>query len=108
MRRVKSFLKKHNLIEKAKEQELEFGFKRVAVSAESYDEYGLVFNTARKADIFAGSHLNTKTIYLMEPEDRLQYDEQLAERQAALDKWWEKYHQEDEETRRLMACGAIE
>ena len=47
-------------------------------------------------------------LYVMPLEDYTQLKAKSKVEQDKLEDWWQRYHNADAETRRLMACGAIE
>ena len=51
--------------------------------------------------VFEGS------VYAMDAADHAELVRLMNEEAARLEDWWQRYHVADEETRRLMACGAI-
>lgn len=46
-------------------------------------------------------------IFVMPVKERDEWMTLCKQDQERLDDWWRRYHAADEETRRLMACGAI-
>ena len=45
--------------------------------------------------------------HVMFTEDRAAWGQAEAVYMAGIEEWWQRYHNADENTRRLMACGAI-
>ena len=46
-------------------------------------------------------------VYAMDAADKAELDRICNEERARVEDWWQRYHVADDETRRLMACGAI-
>lgn len=95
-------------------QGLQLGYRRARFTCDSHEELMAVLNLVRKMrdvhteiwscheGVFEGY------VYAMDVgEFREMSKQQEAERQRVED-WWQRYHIADAETRRLMACGAIQ
>ena len=52
-------------------------------------------------------HTASWTVTVMDEKEHNELVEKQAEEMAKVNDWWERYHVADEETRKLMACGAI-
>lgn len=95
-------------------QQLKFGYKRAKIPCYSREEYkelerALKRNKALRVDRWACFDGEFESyLYIMPMEDYCQLQAQNKAEQDKLEKWWQRYHIADEETRRLMACGAIE
>ena len=46
-------------------------------------------------------------VYAMDSGEQEELERQSTAEMAAVEDWWQRYHAADEETRRLMACGAL-
>lgn len=98
-----------------KVEPLEFGYQWIELSARSLVEFDTLLHRAKKLrgvkivrtwTCFAGG-VYEGYIWLMTTEDADAYHTKMEERNAYLEDWWTRYHNADEETRRLMACGKI-
>lgn len=95
-------------------QQLRFGYKRAKIPCHSWAEYTAVEaalrrNKSLRVDYcvcFDGEF--EAYLYVMPLEDYTQLKAKSKVEQDKLDDWWQRYHNADAETRRLMACGAIE
>ena len=95
-------------------QELKYDTRRAVIHCDSWNQLSYIKNAFSRVSgirvddcvIFGGGVVDGY-IYIMtaEESDRLKA-EMNAESKACRD-WWKRYHDADEETRRLMACGAI-
>lgn len=95
-------------------QHVRFGYKRAVINCTSHEEFTAVLGLLRR---YKGLYVDFWTCYEGEFEgkvfvmDSKDHDEMqaLAEKESArVEEWWMRYHLADAETRRLMACGAIE
>lgn len=95
-------------------QQLRFGYKRARISCHSWAEY-----TAVEAALRRNKSLHVEKwvwfdgefesyLYVMPLEDYTQLKAKSKVERDKLEDWWRRYHNADEEIRRLMACGAIE
>lgn len=53
-------------------------------------------------------HTASWTVTVMDEKEHNELVEKQAEEMFRVNDWWIRYHNADENTRRLMACGAIE
>lgn len=95
-------------------QQLKFGFKRAAFDCNSYEEMYAVENILERMDgVFvhrwhcADGGFFEGRVYAMDAADHAELERLFNEESARIENWWQRYHAADEETRRLMACGAI-
>lgn len=65
------------------------------------------FNQMRRVIVKLGNVYN-HTMFVYDAGEYDSAQEKEREKQAYLDDWWMRYHLADAETKRLMACGAIE
>lgn len=94
-------------------QDCKFGYERLLIEFDSIaDLYGMV-NELRKIK-GASVRWDRRSyggfygwITVMDEDKREDLDAKLKEEADRLEDWWQRYHVADEETRRLMACGAI-
>lgn len=94
-------------------QDCKFGYERLLIEFDSIaDLYGMV-NELRKIK-GASVRWDCRSyggfygwITVMDEDKREDLDAKLKEEADRLEDWWQRYHVADEETRRLMACGAI-
>lgn len=95
-------------------QQLKYGFSRAVIDCGSYEEmYAVEKLLTSKANaacdrwscnlggVFEG------VVYAMDAADKAELDRICNEERARVEDWWQRYHVADDETRRLMACGAI-
>ena len=95
-------------------QQLKYGFKRAVFDCDSFEEMYAVEKIVQSIEdahcdrwycaeggVFEGS------VYAMDAADHAELKRLMNEGSARLEDWWQRYHVADEETRRLMACGAI-
>lgn len=95
-------------------QNLRFGFARAVIDCNSYEEiYAVEYLFSKIKDVwiehwacsigeFSGC------VYVMDAADHEELERLQKEDQQRLEDWWTRYHFADKETRRLMACGAIQ
>lgn len=95
-------------------QQLKFGFKRAAFDCDSYEEMYAVENILERMDgVFvhrwhcADGGFFEGRVYAMDAADHAELERLSSEESTRIEDWWQRYHVADEETRRLMACGAI-
>ena len=96
-------------------QQLKYGFKRAAIECDSYEEmYAVekIFKNQGGVSISSwhcsdGGFFEGR-VYVMGAEDHAELERQRSEELARVEAWWQRYHVADAETRRLMACGAIQ
>lgn len=95
-------------------QQLKFGYKRAKIPCYSREEYkelerALKKNKALRVDRWTCFNGEFEAyLYVMPLEDYTQLKAKSKVEQDKLEDWWQRYHNADAETRRLMACGAIE
>lgn len=94
-------------------QELQFDARRAVIPCESWNELDCIRNVLRRVKSFEVTDWKRFEgvfegyVFVMDAAEAEQLRaEQKAER-ARLEDWWQRYHDADAETRRLMACGAI-
>lgn len=95
-------------------QQLKFGFKRAAFDCDSYEEMyaiegileGIPNVHCHHWSCSAGGVVEGR-VYAMDSADHAELERLMNEESARIEDWWQRYHAADEETRRLMACGAI-
>lgn len=110
--RIALTAKRHGLI--VMWQQLKFGFKRAAFDCGSYEEmYAVekIFGGMNGVSVHSwhcsdGGFFEGR-VYAMDAADHAELERLSAEESARIEDWWQRYHVADEETRRLMACGAI-
>ena len=91
-----------------------FGYKRAKISCHSWAEYTAVEaalrrNKSLRVDYWVCFDGEFEAyLYVMPLEDYTQLKAKSKVEQDKLEDWWQRYHNADAETRRLMACGAIE
>lgn len=98
----------------ARWQQLKYGFKRAVIDCGSYEEMYAVEKVLKGMDgVFIhrwhcseGGYFEGH-VYAMDAADNAELERLSAEASARIEDWWQRYHVADEETRRLMACGAI-
>jgi hypothetical protein len=95
-------------------QDLRFGFKRAVIECSSYEDIYAVEYLFRKMKDTWVEHwacsIGTFSgcVYIMDAADHEELERLQKEDQQRLEDWWTRYHFADKETRRLMACGAIQ
>ena len=95
-------------------QQLRFGYKRAKIPCHSRAEYeelkaSLSRNKSLRVDYWVCFDGEFEAyLYVMPLEDYTQLKAKSKVEQDKLEDWWQRYHNADAETRRLMACGAIE
>ena len=95
-------------------QQLKFGFKRAVFDCGSYEEMyaiekivdGMPDTHCHRWHCSDGGYFEGR-VYAMDAADNAELERLLAEESAHIEDWWQRYHVADDETRRLMACGAI-
>lgn len=95
-------------------QMLKFGYKRAVIHCDNWSEFDYLRNALAKRKQM---HINywhcsdggffEGNIYIMALEDYEGLKAAQKEEQRKVENWWQRYHNADAETRRLMACGAI-
>ena len=109
--RVVLMAKKYGL--NVKWQQLKYGFKRAAFTCGSYEEmYAIESLFTRMKDVVCEQWCCSLgefdgRVYVMDAADHEELENQCAAERMRVEDWWERYHDADEETRRLMACGVI-
>lgn len=95
-------------------QPLKFGFKRAVIECDSFEEFGAAKAIAGKIKdatidswLCAAGGVFEGYVYVMNSGNKEKLDEMLSAENRRIEDWWQRYHAADEETRRLMACGAI-
>ncbi len=74
-----------------------------------YTEYSLLTSILyRNKKIHVDTHFNCMSVTIVLIDEWIAWKEEQEKINAAHWDWWNRYHNADEETRRLMACGAIE
>lgn len=95
-------------------QALRFGYKRAVITCENNEEYMAVRELMRR---YKGFHVSfwavfegefEGEVYVMDKKDHDNLQGLIDKEMARVEDWWQRYHVADAETRRLMACGAIE
>lgn len=95
-------------------QALRFGYKRAVITCESNEEYMAVRELMLR---YKGFHVSfwavfegefEGEVYVMDKKDHDDLQGLIDKEMARVEDWWQRYHVADTETRRLMACGAIE
>lgn len=95
-------------------QSLRFGLKRAMFECSSFGELNAVEQILEgmkgvEVDrwICAAGGVFEGVVYAMEASAKEELDKELLAEKNRLEDWWQRYHVADEETRRLMACGAL-
>lgn len=112
--RIESVCRKKG-IHLPKVEQLEWGFTRLIIDVGSWEEYDLAkyYMSKVKDAVIIRTWCNGDggyfegAVWLMEESKYAEYKRLDDVRTAYLEDWWQRYHEADEETRRLMACGAI-
>ena len=92
---------------------LRFGFERIEIECDSYAILDGLRSELRKikgAAVDSACHFMGQfsgRITVLDADDEEELDALLKEERDRIEEWWQRYHAADEETRRLMACGAI-
>ena len=95
-------------------QAVTFGYNRAVIACDNLDDFQIVLHQVQR---LKGAHVETWTaydgvfegyVYIMDADDHIAWQAANAEQMARVEAWWQRYHDADEETRRLMACGAID
>lgn len=102
------FIRKYNLGNNAELQVLKYGYSRYAISCNDYSDHEYISNQARKYKVYAGSFINNKIVFIMNPNDFTSWKKAEDEEQQRVNAFWINYHNADARTRALLACGAIE
>lgn len=98
-----------------KVEQLEWGFTRLRIDVDSWTELELAkhYMGNVKGAVIVRSWWNGDggyfegAVWLMDESEHAEYQRKTDERTAYLDDWWRRWHDADDETRRLMNCGAI-
>ena len=89
--------------------ELRFGYRRAEIRCETFDEtYAVSCMLQRHKEIWSKLAADGHTVYAMDSTAYWELMQKVCEADRRVNEWWERYHVADAETRRLMACGAIE
>ena len=94
---------------------LEFGYTRYRVSAESYSQLSTIQRAFEKMKgvsiirtwVNSDGGVFEGYVWVMESTDATLYKAAQDEKIAEVEAWWQRYHQANEHTRRLMDCGAV-
>lgn len=111
-KRMYLFAKKHNLT--LGWQNLQLGYRRACLPCQNDVEFHTVWSLAQKM-----KNVKVETwvcyegefegyIYAMDEAQWREMKQKQEEERNRLEDWWQRYHIADSETRRLMACGAIQ
>ena len=109
---IRKFARENNV--EVQWQQLKFGYKRAKIPCYSWEEYkelehSLKKNKALRVDCWTCFNGEFEAyLYIMSREDYIQLQARNKAEQDKIEKWWQRYHIADDETRRLMACGTIE
>ena len=98
------------------EVKMKYDFPGVRIEARSEREYWSIIVSVQKKRRLMVAHrwrcsdggVFEGSIILMDPDDYFMQAEMQRKETARLEDWWQRYHNADEETRSLMACGMIE
>lgn len=101
------FINKYNLSAISKRRDLDFCYFDYVIYCENYDLYDMIIRKAIKSHVYNGSHLYCKAVYVMDSVAIAPYESAEDKKIERANNWWIRYHNADEETRRLMSCGAI-
>ncbi len=101
------FIRKHDLQSISDFQKLHNDFSRHAIRCRDYAEYDFISRHARNNKVYAGSHFHAKTVYVMDKGSFEKWKEAERKDLERVNNWWERWHNADDETRRLMSCGVI-
>lgn len=89
--------------------ELRFGYRRAEIRCETFDEaYAVSCMLQRHKEIWSKLAADGHTVYAMDATTYWELMQKVCEADRRVNEWWDRYHVADAETRRLMACGAIE
>ena len=110
-KKVAAICKKYGI--RYRMETLKFGFKRAVIEFDSYallegirDELQGIKGTVIHSFVhFQGEFSGALTV--MDENDDADLHKKLREEHDRIEDWWRRYNAADEETRRLMACGAI-
>lgn len=103
---VKQFLKKYG-VQSYREVMMSFHSPGVIVQCSNQDEYHRIRALALNNNILIGENRYVLSITLMDKDIREKQLEKQKQFKEYEDAWWERYRSSDEETKRLIACGAI-
>ncbi len=109
--RIALVAKKHGL--KPRWQQLKYGLKRAVFDCDSYEEMYAVETIFGRMKGIVCEHWSCSEgifegrVYAMDSGEQEELERQSTAEMAAVEDWWQRYHAADEETRRLMACGAL-
>ena len=81
------------------------GFLRYQAAIDRFRKMAGVSVAANKTCVFK---VSGASFLVMDTKDYLELMEKQQKEKQQHDEWWERYHAADAETRRLMACGAIQ
>lgn len=96
-------------------QDMTFGHRRACISCGSRDEFRFALALARKLKgvwtdcwFCSDGGVFESYVYVMDADKHRRFQDEVKREQDRVEDWWQRYHVADEDTRRLMACGAIE
>ena len=95
-------------------QQTKYDTRRAAISCSSYNQLSYICNVlSRVKNIEVATWMCFECeyegrIYIMTNDDANKLRTEQNAEQNRLNNWWNRYHIADMETRKLMACGAIE
>lgn len=111
--RLALLAKKHNL--QYGWQLLKYGFQRARIEVNSRSEMYAVGKMAENMGDAKVSYwyctaggVFDGVVYVMEESDYNELQQAMNAEQIRVNDWWIRYHEADENTRRLMACGKIQ
>lgn len=111
--KMTAFAKKNGLL--LSWQDMVFGHRRACISCGSRNEFQLAMTLAKKLKgvwtdywFCSDGGVFESYVYAMDADEHRRFLEEAKREQDRVEDWWQRYHAADTDTRRLMACGAIE
>jgi len=110
--RIERFCRRENL--SLEWQDCKHGLRRARIETNSFSETDAIRNAIKK---MKDVHVDSWTcgagsfegyVYVTDAAEQRRADNAQWIETERLESWWQRYHVADAETRRLMACGAIQ
>ena len=95
-------------------QDLKYDTRRAVIHCDSWNQLGYIKNALSRiggvkiedCTIYGGGVFDGY-VYVMTAEESDRLRSELAAESKAHWDWWQRYHDADAETKRLMACGSV-
>lgn len=107
-------LQRMNMQDRAEVIPCRFGYEYVAVSCNNRFEREVVLDVVRGIKgamietFFPGVHDSIGVVKVHDGKAYSETRKQIDAEMKAVENWWQRYHNADDETKKLMACGKVQ